>query len=54
MEILGPDSSVPGGQQFDKLDDQSQHELRRWAPELIRDELGQPIFRTFEVFPVLP
>ena len=54
MGILGPDSSMPGGQPFDKLDDQSQHELRRWAPELIRDELGQPIFRTFEVFPVLP
>ncbi|MDB5337190.1 MAG: hypothetical protein JWN70_2809 [Planctomycetaceae bacterium] len=52
--ILDAEWQMPGGQLFDTMDVRSQQEVRNWGPELIREETGQRIFRTYEIFPVLP
>ncbi len=52
--VLDAEWQMPGGQLFDKMDARSQQEVQSWGPALIREETGQRIFRTFEVFPVLP
>lgn len=52
--ILGAEWQVPGGQLFDKMDAKSQQEVRRWGPELIREDSGQAVFKTYDVFPVVP
>ena len=52
--VLGAEWQPPGGQLFEQLDVKAQQEVRRWGPELIRNDSGRPIFTTFQVFPVLP
>ncbi len=53
-EVLDAEWQIPGGQLFDKMDARQQEEIRRWAPELIREESGQRTFKTYDVFPVIP
>ncbi len=52
--ILGTAWQTPEGQPFDEMDANSQQEVRRWGPELIRKHSGRPMFKTFDVFPVVP
>lgn len=50
--ILDEPWQIPGGQLRENLRVDELKQISTWAPELMQDELGRSVFKTFEVFPV--
>jgi hypothetical protein len=52
-QIFGEGWTTPGRQMFEDADQKTRTEIQRWGPELILEEQGRAVYKTFEVFPVL-